>query len=183
MTSELSYEMSFADNKTPYAVYAYKEKYMGIDLQKTIKYGNTNKKLELTVIIKPDSLKIGQITIKQIFFNSEEIDLEKVLEEPEKVYNLNLNLIQFTFLSKRIKEFKNLKELYLLNNSLISMPQDIRRLKNLVKLDLRFNSITYFRPEIKELKNLKHLILIGNPISEREKAKIKSWLPNTEIEF
>jgi len=44
------------------------------------------------------------------------------------------------------------------------------------------NQLTSLPAEIAKLKdNLKELNLAGNPISQEEKDKIKSWLPNTNI--
>jgi len=44
--------------------------------------------------------------------------------------------------------------------------------------------LTSLPESIKKLKDtLKYLYLVGNPITEEEEAKIKSWLPNTNILF
>jgi Leucine-rich repeat (LRR) protein len=70
------------------------------------------------------------------------------------------------------------------------------KLSKLKKLVLRDNQLTKLPEEIAQMKNLKELDLRGNFATtpaesqsstgydaEKEKAKIKKWLPNTKIRF
>jgi len=83
--------------------------------------------------------------------------------------------------------FSQLKNLWKLTATVMnwySLPEEICELTRLNTLEIRDNNLSSLPPAIANLKdNLKKLILTRNPISEEEKAKIRSWLPNTEITF
>jgi Leucine-rich repeat (LRR) protein len=109
---------------------------------------------------------------------------------PESIGNLNnlekLNLEEnkLTSLPESIGNLNNLEKLYLEGNKLTSLPESIGNLNNLEWLFLEGNQLSTLPESIKNLKNtLEYLSLVGNPISEVEKAKIKSWLPNTNIDW
>ena len=139
------------------------------------------------------------------------LDFSGLTEIPSCIENLNnLEKLSFhfnflTFLPESIGNLNNLEVLYIMNNILTNLPESFGNLNNLEFLDLEGNQLTnlpesfgnlnnleelYLEenklttlPEsIKNLKNtLKYLDLKGNPISETERAKIESWLPNTTI--
>jgi len=125
---------------------------------------------------------------------------------------INLNYLALgggiSYLPPEISNCKQLQQLHLGGNSLDSLPAEIGKLSQLQSLSLHANSLTTLSaeigklsrltslylssnftltslpPEISNLKeNLKVLSLDGCPISEEEKAKIRSWLPNTQITF
>jgi len=67
---------------------------------------------------------------------------------------------------------------------LTNLPNTIGLLSRLQKLNLASNQLTSLPSTIANLKDsLKTLYLYGNPISEEEQAKIRWWLPNTNITF
>jgi Leucine-rich repeat (LRR) protein len=125
---------------------------------------------------------------------------------------LNLNYLALgggiSYLPPEIGNCKQLQHLHLGGNSLDSLPAEIGKLSQLRNLSLHNNSLTTLTPEIgklyqlrtlylnnnfiltslpPEIANLKdtlnYLDLSGCPISEEEKAKIRAWLPNTQITF
>ncbi len=59
----------------------------------------------------------------------------------------------------------------------------LKELKNLKKLDLSFKQLKKLPPELGKLKGLKRLDLRENPLSDKEKKKIKKLLPECEIGF
>ena len=66
------------------------------------------------------------------------------------------------------------------------MPESIGDLKSLTLLDLSWNELERLPESIKKLAlTLKKLDLRENPVlnNQEEMKKIKSWLPNTEIEY
>lgn len=68
-------------------------------------------------------------------------------------------------------------------NKLVKIPSEIQNLKDLQELYLSGCQLSELPSEIQNLRKLKKLVLIDNPLSVEEKEKIKSWLPNCEIQF
>lgn len=109
---------------------------------------------------------------------------------PESICNLqNLSDLilygnRLTTLPENIGNLRNLNRIFLSDNQLTSLPESIGNLKKIKWVDLRNNKLTSLPESIKNLKdNLNNLFLEGNNFSEKEKAKIKGWLPNTEINW
>jgi len=91
---------------------------------------------------------------------------------------------QLTILPKSIGQLINLELMYICYNKLTSVPESVGHLTNLQSLRLDSNQLTSLPESFKNLKdNLKFLYLNGNPIPEAEQAKIRSWLPYTQITF
>lgn len=84
-----------------------------------------------------------------------------------------------------IGKLTHLKALNLDDNNLTSLPSDIGNLTQLQELDLSDNSLTSLPPEMENLKNLRILILTGykNSFSPYEMQRIRTMLPNTDIQF
>lgn len=83
----------------------------------------------------------------------------------------NLNATKIDLSGSGIREippevflYKNLKKLFLRNNKIGRIPQEINRLKRLSVLDLSNNDLTSMHAKIFDLKNLEVLILNNNKI-------------------
>jgi len=96
---------------------------------------------------------------------------------------LNLAGNKLTTIPPEFFSLTNLRSIYLGNNELTEIPSGIGKLENLEFISLFVNKLTTLPPEIANLKKLTFLGLTGNPISKDEQAKIKSWLPKTDIKF
>ncbi len=59
----------------------------------------------------------------------------------------------------------------------------LKDLKTLTELDLRYNQLKTLPKELGNLKALENLDLKGNPLRDKEKAKIKKLLPKCDISF
>ncbi|MDH4129427.1 MAG: leucine-rich repeat domain-containing protein, partial [Spirochaetota bacterium] len=78
---------------------------------------------------------------------------------------------------------RNLKSLFLWSNNISKIPTEIGKLEKLELLYLWKNNLTTLPDEIKNLKRLKRLDIKRNPLSEKEKERIKSLLPNVNVSF
>jgi len=132
----------------------------------------------------PDFL--GQLTKLQYL----DLTGNQIASLPESISQLTnletfwLNRNQLTTLPIFIGQLINLQSLQLDENQLTNLPESIGQLVNLKELNLIDNQLTTLPSSIANLSdNLGFLNLTGNPIPEEEKAKIRSWLPNTNITF
>jgi Leucine rich repeat len=81
-----------------------------------------------------------------------------------------------------LTRLKSLEYLSLSGNNLKNIPDNIGQLENLTELDLSQNDLEVLPAGLSRLKALKILHLSGNDnLSEAEKQKVKTWLPNCEI--
>lgn len=99
--------------------------------------------------------------------NPEEIEythLSEALNQPEKVYILNLRKQKLKEIPPEIFLLKNLRTLNLSKNKITSVPKEIGQLTNLVEFDLSSNTIELLPMEMGELKMLKKLILGKNEL-------------------
>lgn len=109
-------------------------------------------------------------------------------ESFKKLTNLNTLVLgdnMFFDIPDYIGDFKELKTLSYGNNYTIKeIPESIGNLTKLQELHLSNNQLSSLPESIKNLKdNLETLYLGGNKFSSEEKAKIESWLPNTDIKW
>ena len=132
------------------------------------------------------SESIGQLQNLNTLYISDNklIKLPESFNQMRNLETLDLLDNQLTGLPESFGQLQNLKTLILLNNQLTSLPESFGQLQNLKFLNIVNNRLTSIPASIANLKdNLKTLYLNDNPIPEEEKAKIRSWLPNTTIIF
>jgi GTPase SAR1 family protein len=97
---------------------------------------------------------------------------ERLTEFPRQVFNLqNLETLYLTnnkirFLPDDIELLQKLAVLRLRNNQLSKLPDSLLELNNLRLLDIGFNAFSSFPTVICSLKNLKHLDITGNDLKE-----------------
>lgn len=85
-------------------------------------------------------------------------DLSEALQNPDKVYRLDLGRKKLKNFPMEILKLKNLQELDLSKNKFDSLPEQIGVLVNLQILNLSGNRLQYLPDSIGELKNLKKLV-------------------------
>ena len=93
-------------------------------------------------------------------------DLHKALQEPEKVYRLNLSKQKLSIFPEEIIQFKNLQELNLSKNRIDSLPEKICTLAYLQILNVSGNKLKYLPDSIGSLKHLKKLQASRNNLLE-----------------
>jgi len=102
----------------------------------------------------------AQITPESSVENIEYDDLGKALENPNKVYRLNLSNQNLKTLSDTIwSQFENLEYLSLKNDHLTEIPAGIGNLKNLKVLDLSNNDFKVLPQSFSRLENLREIYL------------------------
>jgi len=67
--------------------------------------------------------------------------LERALENPQKVYHLNLERQDLTGLPAALKQFSNLQELHLSLNNLEQLPPEIGQLSQLEILTIKYHKL------------------------------------------
>lgn len=130
-------------------------------------------------------------------FNSEtttSIDFKSLsFAEPFEIKPFK-NLTLFSVVDSNLTKFptiqysKQLRVVSLYKNSITELPPAVFEAKFLVSLNLGYNKIQTIPNDIKNLDpanggSLANLSLIGNPLSDEEKVKIESLLPNVLITF
>ncbi|EKO61529.1 leucine rich repeat protein [Leptospira kirschneri str. H2] len=78
---------------------------------------------------------------------------------------------------------KRLQELYLRNNQLTTLPNEIGKLQKLEKLYLKNNQFITFPKEIGKLQKLNTLNLDDIPALKSQEKKIQKLLPKASIYF
>lgn len=106
-------------------------------------------------------------------------DMAEALQNPDKVYKLNLRKQKLKEIPKDIFKFKNLQELNVSKNKLESLPENLDSLKYLEVINASDNNIDTIYPSIGNFPKLKKLILNQNII-----AHLPSTIGNlTEMYF
>jgi len=109
-------------------------------------------------------------------------NVPQFIEQLTNLRTLTLESMQLTNVPEFIGQFSNLQMLSLSFNQLTNVPQSIGQLTNLQSLYFNNNQLTGLPESIANLKDsLEILDLSYNPIAEEELAKIRVWLPNTNI--
>lgn len=98
-----------------------------------------------------------------------------------KIIDLSNNQIEE--IPAEIHHLKSLKMLDLSNNKIKALPKTITGLNKLEELNLENNQVGSLPPYIYRLRKLKVLNLAGNPLSEKEKDRIRKELPMVVISF
>jgi len=96
----------------------------------------------------------------------EYISITKALENPDKVYKLNLRKQKLDSIPSAVFELKNLQILVLSKNKLTELPNAIGNLIHLQIFDISANKIETIPSEIGNLTHLKELILNRNNINK-----------------
>jgi Leucine-rich repeat (LRR) protein len=107
-----------------------------------------------------------------------------------KLERLSITFSDITAIPPQISKLTALRVLNLEVNKIRRLPSEITRLERLERLELTQNRLTSLPPEIGRLTRLKTLGLgnlfdpeDGNIFTDKEKKRIRRWLPNTEIGF
>ncbi|MFH1004485.1 MAG: leucine-rich repeat domain-containing protein [Bacteroidota bacterium] len=115
--------------------------------------------------------------------------LEEALQNPEKVYRLNLRKKKLKIFPVDILKFINLQELNLSKNRLKELPKELGEFSNLQILNVSCNKLSNLPNSIGKLKNLKKIIAFKNnltslpiQIGELEKLEVLDIWSN-DIEF
>ena len=80
-----------------------------------------------------------------------------------------------------IKKLKNLKYLNLALNNISSIPENISSMSNLEYFDISFNNLTDLPESLSSMKNLRKLIIFGNRIPAEKIARLKSIMTKCKI--
>ena len=92
--------------------------------------------------------------------------LASAMENPDKVFRLNLSKKQLAEFPMEILQFKNLEELDLSKNKMKELPHEIGQLTHLRRVNLSMNKLEKLPDEIGNLTNLVYLGLNRNVIEE-----------------
>ncbi|MBT4595103.1 leucine-rich repeat domain-containing protein [bacterium] len=85
-------------------------------------------------------------------------------EEVERIQVLDLSRLGLEELSPAIKYFKNLERLFLNENQLYSLPEEVGKLKQLTFLNLAANELKTLPKSLETLENLGTILLDDNPL-------------------
>lgn len=150
--------------------------------------GNLNKlkKLELSrnqLKALPESIvhltELEKLDLTENLFET----IPQFIGELSNLKNLNLNDNSLKELPESIKKLNKLILLSICNNNFTDIPSIVWECKELALLYISGNDIKKVSKRIKELKELRYFIAYDTLISERDKKKLKQWLPKCEFKF
>jgi Leucine-rich repeat (LRR) protein len=144
----------------------------------------------IKLALKRDKLKAIPAEVFT-FINLQYLDLSKnnitiIPSEIKQLKNLQYLSLEKNKLESLPPEIGELNNLFYLNvgqNDLLAIPPEIGKLEKLRYLDAWFNNLSVFPDELVNLKSLKKFDLNSIIISDKEKKRIQSLLPNTKIHF
>jgi hypothetical protein len=96
-------------------------------------------------------------------------DLNKAIEEKERVFSIDVASQGLKKLPKKIAGLDKIVSFNLLGNQFESFPTVLSKLSTLDEISLSSNKLRYIGPEIGELKNLRILIINNNQLKELPK--------------
>jgi len=110
----------------------------------------------------------GLLTNAQVLNDTNYIyrSMASAMQNPDKVFKLNLSKKQLKEFPTEIFQFKNLRDLNLSHNKITSLPKEIGTLENLERLNLSSNKLDSLPQEIGNLSNLVYLGLNRNEIGD-----------------
>jgi len=155
---------------------------------------------EINLLVIDMSLKTVQRTIEQMDKyksiktlvitggkSGSAVNLDDLLKRAKNYPLEELHIINFGIfvnsIPKKVKQFKNLKLLSVLNNNVNSLPTEVGSLASLQTLFVDINPIPTILPTVGKLKKLEKLGVGKTNIGESEIAQIKQLLPNCEVLF
>lgn len=113
------------------------------------------------------------------------VNLDDLLKRAKNYPLEELHIINFGIfvnsIPKKVKQFKNLKLLSVLNNNVNSLPTEVGSLASLQTLFVDINPISTLLPTVGKLKKLEKLGVGKTGVGESEIAQIKQLLPNCEV--
>ncbi len=102
----------------------------------------------------------------------------------KNLHQLSLDQNQFSTFPMALIECENLELFSMSENQLTELPVEIGQLSQLAMLHLYNNRLQTLPSSVSNLKNLRYVDLRDNPISEDQRAYIRSLLPSEcEIQF
>jgi hypothetical protein len=174
--SEITSKTTALDlNDSEYRFKEFKRK----EIARTIKDSIECKKLEEQMI---QEIANSHIYIDSIVnFN----DIDDITDSLLFLNTLNMkkHFYELDSITTNISKNKQLKIIYFKNKGLNYFPNNFLSLTDLEYLDLSGNYIVSISEDLQKLKKLKVLKLFANNISKDEQEKIKKLLPNCEINF
>ena len=153
---------------------------------------------EINLLVIDMSLKTVQRTIEQMDKyksiktlvitggkSGSAVNLDDLLKRAKNYPLEELHIINFGIfvnsIPKKVKQFKNLKLLSVLNNNVNSLPTEVGSLASLQTLFVDINPISTLLPTVGKLKKLEKLGVGKTGVGESEIAQIKQLLPNCEV--
>ncbi len=109
--------------------------------------------------------------------------LQDWLRQAAHLERLDLSVNLMERLPPSVLACTGVRELKLDSNLLTEIPEAVAGLKELRRLDLSGNRLRRLPASLAELPSLQWLDLRGNPLSKDWKARIRGWLPETEVLF
>lgn len=101
----------------------------------------------------------------------------------KRLTHLNLSYNKLKTIPDNVHQLTSLRELDLSNNRITHLPEKIGSLKNLEVLDLSHNELKELPKRITRFRRLQQLDVSGNHLDAENIARLKKYLPNTEIIF
>jgi hypothetical protein len=160
-------------------------------IEKTLKELQKNtKKIGKNIFKKSDNKeiwlnnpqKLGMLNLSNQELDDNDEKINQLIKYKELMH-LYLNNNNLNFIPEEIFMLKELRKIDLNNNHIKSFPTNLDQLPQLIILELAGNKIQIIPSWISKLSALKILNLRGNPISKTQIEKIRKEAPHITIEF
>lgn len=121
--------------------------------------------------------------LEYLNLSKNKIDLVPIeIGELKRLRVLDLSKNDITRIPLQIGDCLQLEKLLLAKNNIETLPASIGKLERLSWLDLWYNNILSLPREMENLQ-LEYLDLRGMSLSDELEEKLKTWLPDTHIQF